>query len=148
MKILVLNGPNLNLLGTREKNIYGSVKLEDIKKELEKLALELSVEIDFLQTNSETGLIEKVHYAKNNFDGIIINPAAYTHTSIALMDAIAAVDMPAVEVHLSNLYAREEFRHKSYPAKVCIGQISGFGQHSYTLALRALVEYILSKKTL
>ena len=142
MKIQVLNGPNLNLLGTREKNIYGSVKLDDIKKQLEQLACELSLDIDFFQTNSETELIEKIHQSKGRFDGIIINPAAYTHTSIALMDAIAAVEIPAVEVHLSNIHAREEFRHKSYPAKVCIGQISGFGSNSYTLALRALAEYL------
>ena len=142
MKILVLNGPNLNLLGTREKNIYGSIKLDDIKKQLDELASELSVEIVFFQTNSETELIEKIHNSKDIFGGIIINPAAYTHTSIALMDAIAAVDVPCIEVHLSNIHAREEFRHKSYTAKACIGQISGFGAASYSLALRALAEYL------
>jgi len=142
MKILVLNGPNLNLLGTREKNIYGSITLDDIKKRLEKLAPELSVEISFSQTNSETELIEKIHQSKGSVKGIIINPAAYTHTSIAIMDAIAAVETPTIEVHLSNIHAREEFRQKSYTAKVCIGQISGFGANSYILALRALAEYL------
>ena len=142
MKILVLNGPNLNLLGMREKDVYGSQTLEDIEKYLKQIAQDLGVLCTFLQTNSETTMIEAIQKAVGVFDGIIINPAAYTHTSIAIMDAIAGVNIPVVEVHLSNIHAREEFRKTSFPARVCIGQISGFGKMSYELGLRALVNHI------
>ncbi len=142
MQILVLNGPNLNLLGTREKQIYGSVTLHDIETDLKKIAQSLNVEISFKQSNSESTLIEEIHNAQGVFDGIIINPAAYTHTSIAIMDALAGVNVPAVEVHLSNVHARESFRHVSYPVRACIGQICGFGKLSYELGLRALLNHL------
>lgn len=142
MNILVINGPNLNLLGDREKENYGETTLESINNELKVLANELNVEIDFFQSNIEGELVNKIQLAKGVFDGIIINPAAYTHTSIALRDAILAVKIPCVEVHLSNIHSREEFRKTSYTAPVCIGQISGFKKDSYTLALRAIVNYL------
>ncbi len=142
MKILVINGPNLNLLGERETSNYGEVTLESINAELTALANELNVEIDFFQSNTEGAIVDKIQSAKGNFDGIIINPAAYTHTSIALRDALLAVKLPAVEVHLSNIHAREEFRKNSFTAPVCIGQIAGFKKDSYTLALRAIVNYL------
>lgn len=142
MKILVINGPNLNLLGDREKENYGEVTLESINADLRALAQELGVEVDFFQSNTEGEIVDKIQGAKGVFDGIIINPAAYTHTSIALRDAILAVKIPAVEVHLSNIHAREEFRKTSYTAPVCIGQIAGFKKDSYLLALRAIVNYL------
>lgn len=142
MKILVINGPNLNLLGDREKENYGEITLDKINTDLKNLADELSVEIDFFQSNTEGEIVDKIQSAKGNFDGIIINPAAYTHTSIALRDAILAVKVPTVEVHLSNIHAREEFRHTSFTAPVCIGQIAGFKKDSYLLALRALVNHL------
>jgi 3-dehydroquinate dehydratase-2 len=141
MKILVIHGPNLNLLGKREPEKYGRKTLEDINLAIKKLADELGAEIEFFQSNCEGELVSKVQEAYN-FDGILINPAAYTHTSIALRDAILAVTKPCVEVHLSNIYTREEFRHNSYLAPVCVGQISGFGADSYFLGLRALVNHI------
>ncbi len=142
MKILVINGPNLNLLGDREKDNYGEVTLESINAELSELAGTLGVEIDFFQSNTEGAIVDKIQSAKGEFDGIIINPAAYTHTSIALRDALLAVKIPTVEVHLSNIHAREEFRKTSFTAPVCIGQIAGFKKDSYTLALRAIVSYL------
>lgn len=142
MKILVINGPNLNLLGDREKENYGEVTLDSINSDLKVLAGELGVEVDFFQSNTEGEIVDKIQSAKGNFDGIIINPAAYTHTSIALRDALLAVKIPAVEVHLSNIHAREEFRKTSYTAPVCIGQIAGFKKDSYMLALRAIVNYL------
>ena len=142
MKILVINGPNLNLLGEREKDNYGEVTLESINAQLTELAASLGVEIEFFQSNTEGALVDKIQSAKGIFDGIIINPAAYTHTSIALRDAILAVKIPAVEVHLSNIHSREEFRQHSYTAGVCIGQIAGFKKDSYMLALRAIVNYL------
>ncbi|HSA07549.1 MAG TPA: type II 3-dehydroquinate dehydratase [Candidatus Gastranaerophilales bacterium] len=145
MKILILHGPNLNLLGVRETDKYGIQTLDDINKDLKRLALQLKVEIEIYQSNSESFLVEKIQSATNNFDGILINPAAYTHTSIALRDAVVAVKKPCVEVHLSNIYAREEFRHNSYLAPVCIGQISGFEHRSYILGLEALVNYLKNK---
>lgn len=145
MKILVLNGPNLNLLGTREKNIYGSVTLEEIETRLNKIAPQFGASITFIQTNSESAMIDAIHSARGEFEGIIINPAAYTHTSIAVMDALAGVGIPAVEVHLSNIHAREEFRHRSFPARACIGQICGFGKMSYELGLQALAGYLSHK---
>ena len=142
MKILVINGPNLNLLGDREKDNYGETTLDTINQELLTLANELNVEIDFFQSNTEGTLVDKIQNAKGTFDGIIINPAAYTHTSIALRDALLAVKIPTVEVHLSNIHAREEFRKTSFTAPVCIGQIAGFKKDSYLLALRAIVNYL------
>ena len=142
MKILVINGPNLNLLGDREKENYGEVTLESINNDLKSLAEELNTDIDFFQSNTEGEIVDKIQSAKGNFDGIIINPAAYTHTSIALRDALLAVKIPAVEVHLSNIHAREEFRKTSFTAPVCVGQIAGFKKDSYILALRAIVNYL------
>lgn len=142
MKILVINGPNLNLLGDREKENYGEITLDVINNEMKSLADELGVEIAFFQSNTEGEIVDEIQKAKGNFDGIIINPAAYTHTSIALRDALLAVKLPAVEVHLSNIHAREEFRKTSFTAPVCIGQIAGFKKESYLLALRAIVNYL------
>jgi 3-dehydroquinate dehydratase-2 len=142
MKILIIHGPNLNLLGTREPDKYGDKTLEDINHELEAFAYELCVEVEFFQSNIEGELVDKVQNAVGNFDGIVINPAAYTHTSVALRDAFLAVGLPAVEVHLSNIHAREEFRQKSYITPVIVGQISGFKEDSYKLGLSAIVNYL------
>ena len=142
MKILVINGPNLNLLGDREKENYGEITLDAINNDLKNLAGELGAEVEFFQSNTEGEIVDEIQKAKGNFDGIIINPAAYTHTSIALRDALLAVKIPAVEVHLSNIHAREEFRKTSFTAPVCIGQIAGFKKDSYLLALRAIVNYL------
>ena len=142
MRILVLHGPNLNLLGTREPEIYGSLSLDDINSTLQALAQEFECRIAFLQSNSEGALIDAIQAAPGQYDGILINPAAYTHTSIALRDAMAAVGLPFVEVHLSNIHRREEFRHHSYLAPLALGQICGFGLDSYLLGLRALFNYI------
>jgi 3-dehydroquinate dehydratase II len=139
MKILFLNGPNLNLLGQREPEIYGHTTLADIEAIVRQRAAELKVEIDFRQTNLEGELVNWIQQAKKNFDVIVINAAAYTHTSIALRDAIAAGGVPTIEIHLSNVHAREEFRHKSLIASVCLGQITGFGQKSYILGLEAAI---------
>ena len=142
MKVLVIHGPNLNLLGKRETDVYGTKSLEDIDKEILSLASELSIDVFTVQLNSEGEIVDVIQ--KGDFDVLIINPAAYTHTSIAIRDAIAAVDKPSIEVHLSNIYKREEFRKKSFIADVALGQISGFGPDSYLLALRA-AKSILSK---
>lgn len=138
-KILIVNGPNLNLLGTREPEIYGSLTLEDIENEMLNCANVLNVEIEFYQSNIEGEIVNKIQWAKDNCNGIVINPAAYTHTSVAIRDAISAVALPAVEVHISNIHNREDFRKNSFIAPVCIGQISGFGLDSYKLGLEALV---------
>ena len=142
MKVLVIHGPNLNLLGKRETDVYGTKSLKDINKEIFSLATELSIDVSTVQLNSEGEIVDIIQ--KGDFDVLIINPAAYTHTSIAIRDAIAAVDKPCIEVHLSNIYKREEFRKKSFVADVALGQISGFGPDSYLLALRA-AKSILSK---
>jgi 3-dehydroquinate dehydratase II len=142
MKLIVLNGPNLNLLGKREPNIYGNVTLDEINNSIKSLAMELGIEVSFYQSNSEGDLIDKIHSSVNEFDGILINPAAYTHTSVAIRDAFAAVSLPVVEVHLSNIHRREEFRSKSFIAPVAIGQISGFGPDSYLLGIRALFNHL------
>ena len=134
-KVLIINGPNLNLLGTREPEIYGKTTLKDIETELKNRAEKLNIEIECFQSNHEGEIVDKIHSAKNNFDAIIINPAAYTHTSVAIRDAFAAVDIPAIEVHISNVYAREDFRHNSLIAPVVTGQISGLGIQGYLLAL-------------
>ncbi len=139
MKILFLNGPNLNLLGQREPGIYGRMSLADIEKKVRERAAQLKVEVEFRQTNSEGELVGWIQQARGACDVIVLNAAAYTHTSIALRDAITAVGVPTIEVHLSNIHAREDFRHKSLVAAVCRGQISGFGPNSYLLALEASV---------
>ena len=142
-KILVIHGPNLNLLGKREKKIYGKLSLEKINSKLKKSAKELKINLEIKQSNIEGEIVNLVQMAvKNKIKGILINPAAYTHTSVAIRDALLAVKIPTVEVHLSNIYAREEFRQKSLIAPVCLGQISGFGSESYILGLRALVCYV------
>lgn len=142
IKILVLHGPNLNLLGVREKEIYGELGLEEINQEIRSLAKEEGVEVTFHQSNSEGGLIEYIQGSLNVFNGLLFNPAAYTHTSIALRDAIQGVRIPTVEVHLSNIHAREDFRQRSYISGVAIGQISGFGVDSYLFGLRGLINYL------
>ena len=143
MEILVLNGPNLNLLGTREPEIYGYETLDQIMQGVSAEARSFGCDLEAYQSNHEGDLIDQIHRAKQeNFSGIIINPGGYTHTSVALRDAISGVAVPTVEVHLSNIYAREQFRHHSYIAPVAIGQISGFGALGYSMALRALSEYI------
>jgi 3-dehydroquinate dehydratase-2 len=140
MKILVLHGPNLNLLGVREPDIYGRVGMDEIDRELAARAEGLGVELRCLQSNHEGVLIDAIHEAMGWADGILINPGAFTHTSLALRDAIASTGIPTVEVHLSNIYAREEFRRRSVIAGVCVGQISGFGANSYYLGLAAMIE--------
>lgn len=140
MRILVLHGPNLNLLGQREPDVYGHATLPDIDRTLGELAAELSAAVECRQSNHEGTLIDWVH--EDGFDGVLINPGGYTHTSVALRDAIAAVPRPCVEVHLSNVHAREPFRRHSYVAPVCVGTVSGFGSRSYTLGLRALIDYL------
>ncbi len=140
MKILVLHGPNLNLLGTREPGVYGSLTMEDINTRLIELGKALGAEVTCQQSNHEGVLIDALHDARTWAAGVVFNPGAYTHTSVALRDAVAAIGIPVVEVHLSNVYAREEFRHKSLLSAVCKGKISGFGWMSYALGLRALVE--------
>lgn len=142
VSILILHGPNLNLLGIREPGIYGIQTLEDINCSLKQYAEGLDVQIAVFQSNSEGSLIDAVQSAVGKHQGILINPGAYTHTSVALRDAIASVGLPTVEVHLSNIYRREPFRHHSYIAPVAIGQISGFGADSYWLGLYALVRHL------
>ncbi len=142
MKILVINGPNLNMLGIREPQKYGYTSLSDIEKELYAYSFELGVDIETFQSNSEGEIIDKIQQALNNFNGIVINPGGYTHTSVAIRDAICAVSLPCVEIHLTNIHAREEFRQKSLIAPVCVGQISGFGKNSYKLGLKALIEHL------
>jgi len=142
MKILVLHGPNLNLLGTREPEVYGSMTLDDINTKLIELGKELGVELKFVQSNHEGALIDSLHDARTWANGVVFNPGGYTHTSIALRDAISAIQIPVVEVHLSNVYAREEFRHTSMISAACRGKVVGFGWRSYTLGLKALVEIL------
>jgi len=144
LKFLVLHGPNLNLLGLREPEIYGSLTLADVNNLLGKKAKNLGVEISCLQSNHEGNLVDYIHQAFGNYQGILINPGAYTHTSVAIRDALAGVNLPTVEVHLSNVYRREDFRHHSYIAPIAIGQISGFGVQSYILGLQALVNHLQS----
>src|SRR5262245_16507075 len=142
LRIRVLHGPNLNLLGTREQSIYGTLSLDALDSAITKLAEELAVKVDLRQSNSEGELITWIQEARTRYDGIIINPAAYTHSSIAIRDAIAAAGLPTIEVHLSNIHQREEFRHRSYIAGVALGQISGFGPTGYLLALRGLHDHL------
>lgn len=142
LSILVLHGPNLNLLGKREPGVYGTVTLDEINQLLEREAEALQVKISPFQSNHEGALVDAIHAAMGQHQGLLINAGAYTHTSVAIRDAIAAVAIPTVEVHLSNIYKREEFRHHSYIAPVSIGQISGFGAQSYWLGLIALVNHL------
>lgn len=142
MKILIINGVNMNMLGLREAEKYGTMTLKDLEKELYAFSFEIGIDIETFQSNFEGEIVEKIHQTKDNFDGIVINAGAYTHTSVAIRDAISAVNIPTVEVHMTNIYKREEFRHHSYIAPVCIGQISGFGINSYKLGLKAVVDYL------
>jgi 3-dehydroquinate dehydratase-2 len=139
MRVLFLNGPNLNLLGHREPEVYGKTTLADVEARVRGRANALGAQIDFRQSNNEGELVTWIQSAKGQFDSIVINAAAYTHTSIALRDAISAIGIPTIEIHLSNIHAREEFRHRSLIAPVCSGQISGFGPDSYILGLEAAV---------
>jgi 3-dehydroquinate dehydratase-2 len=142
MKILVLNGPNLNLLGRRERDIYGEATLDQILERIEIRAREMGVEVEAYQSNEEGALVTRIGTGAAEFDGIIFNPAGYTHTSVALRDALTACELPCIEVHLSNLYKREDFRQRSLTAAACVGQISGFGGAGYVLALEGLVELL------
>jgi len=139
-RVAVIHGPNLNLLGKREIGIYGGKTMEQINEEVRREAEKLNVEVEFFQSNSEGGLVDYIHSCLSRVDGIVINAGAYTHYSVALRDAISGVKIPTVEVHISNIYKREPFRHVSMIAPVCVGQVCGFGSHSYVLGLRALME--------
>jgi len=144
-RILVLHGPNLNLLGTREPDVYGALTLTDINRRLRDYAAQQDIDLRTFQFNSEGAMIDAIHEARSWAQGIVINPGAYAHTSYALRDAIAGVGLPAVEVHLSNVHAREEFRHVSVIAPVCVGQIIGFGRRSYLLGLEALRQLLAER---
>ena len=147
MKIMILHGPNLNLLGSRETDLYGRKTLDDINESLRRRAEELGVEIqENLQTNSESALVERIQAAQGKIDGIVINPAAYTHTSIALRDALLATGIPFVEVHLSNVHAREPYRHQSYLSDIAVGIVAGFGPDSYLLALEGLIKRLQTEE--
>jgi len=136
-RVIVINGPNLNLLGTRETDVYGTVTLAEIAAAVVEEADRLGLDVDFIQTNHEGEIIDKLHESRGKYDLVILNPGAYTHYSIAIRDAVKAVELPCIEVHLSNIHSREEFRSKSVIAPVCVGQISGFGANSYIIALKA-----------
>jgi len=140
MKIVVIQGPNLNMLGVREQNIYGPMKLDDIHAQMQGFAQQNNVEIEFFQSNLEGEIVDRLQECLGDATGIIINPAAYTHTSIAIRDAISAIQIPTVEVHLSNIHQREEFRHTSLTAPVCAGQIVGFGPFGYHLAMLSIIQ--------
>ena len=146
MKILILHGPNLNLLGTREPEVYGSLTLEDINTKLISLGSDLGADVICHQSNHEGALIDALHEARTWADGVVFNPGGYTHTSIALRDAISAIGIPVIEAHLSNVYAREEFRHVSMISAVCKGKVTGFGTRSYELGLRGLIESLKAGK--
>jgi len=146
IKVVVINGPNLNLLGKREPEVYGSLTLEEINREIEKEAEKIGAEVTFHQTNLEGEIVNLIQAAPNEFDAVIINPAGYSHTSVAILDAILGIDIPVVEVHLSNIHSREEFRHRSITARGAIGTISGFGSFGYIMALEAIVERLKEEK--
>ena len=141
-KILIINGPNLNLLGNREKKFYGDTSLERIKTICKEKCIENNIEMEFYQSNHEGELLEKIHSVQNDYEGIIINPAAYTHTSIALLDALRATTKPKIEVHISNIYAREDYRRKSITSEAVNGVICGFGENGYLLAIEAMKKLI------
>ena len=145
-KILIINGPNLNLLGSREKKFYGDTTLEKIKILCDQHCKENDIECFFFQSNHEGELIEKIHSADSDFDGIIINPAAFTHTSIALLDALRATSKPEIEIHISNIYSREDYRRKSITSEAVNGLICGFGENGYILAIDAIKNLIYNKK--
>ena len=145
LRILILHGPNLNLLGTREPSVYGANSLKEIDNAIERLAKEKDIHVESRQTNWEGELVTWIQEARGQFDGLVINPAGYTHSSVAIRDAIAAVEIPTVEVHLSNIHRRESFRKHSYIAPVAIGQISGFGVDSYLLGVTAVVDFIQTR---
>lgn len=147
LQVLVLHGPNLNLLGQRERSLYGDASLKTINQAIAKLAKQERIKVETRQSNLEGELVTWIQEAKKRFDAIVINAAGYTHTSVAIRDAIAAVSLPTVEVHLTNIYKRETFRHRSYIADVAIGQISGFGPTGYLLAIRAAIDYLKAKRT-
>ncbi len=147
IRILVLHGPNLNMLGVREKDLYGPQTLKDINGMLDSWAKEAGVHLEARQSNREGDLVTWIQEARGQFDAIVINPAAYTHTSIALRDAVLSTEVPTVEVHLSNIHQREEFRHQSFLAGVALGQISGFGPTSYLLGVQAALDHIQSKQS-
>lgn len=142
MKILIIHGPNLNMLGKREPDIYGAKTLEDINSSLSECAKKIEADVSFFQSNSEGEIVSAIQDAMSEFDGIVINPGAYTHTSVAIRDAILSCGLPVVEVHISNVYKREDFRQKSYVSAVALGVISGFGVNSYFLGLSGLVEHL------
>ncbi len=146
MNILIINGPNLNLLGRREPGVYGDDSLEEIQREILDKAKEMGIEVDFFQSNHEGSIIDALHEAMDSYDGVVLNAGAYTHYSYAIRDAIAAIKIPVVEVHMSNVHAREEFRHTSVIAPVCVGTIAGFGKNSYILGLRAAAKTAEERK--
>lgn len=148
MKIFVINGVNMNMLGIREPEKYGSMTLKDLEKLLYAYSFELGIDVEMFQSNHEGKIVEKIHSAYQNADGIVINPGAYTHTSVAIRDAIAAVNIPTVEVHMTNIHSREDFRHTSLIAPVCMAQISGFGFDGYKLGLKGLVDFLKSDNSL
>jgi 3-dehydroquinate dehydratase-2 len=148
MKVVVIQGPNLNMLGIREQNIYGPMKLEQIHKQMEEFAKQNGLEIEFYQSNLEGEIVDRIQECYGDADAIIINPAAYTHTSIAIRDAISAVALPTVEVHLSNIHRREEFRHTSLTAPVCAGQIAGFGPFGYHMAMISIAQILNEMKAM
>ena len=147
IRILVLHGPNLNLLGSREQSIYGNTSLEEINVAMGQLARKEGIHLEARQSNHEGELVTWIQDAKASFDGLVINPAAYTHSSIALRDAIVAVELPVVEVHLSNIHRREQFRRRSFIAPIALGQISGFGMTSYLLGVHAIIDYLGTTRT-
>ncbi|MEJ8553637.1 type II 3-dehydroquinate dehydratase [Tepidibacter sp. Z1-5] len=144
--ILILNGPNLNLIGKRETDIYGNDTIQDLHKLILEESKDMNIRVEFFQSNHEGEIIDKIQSSINTYDGIVINPGAYTHYSYAIYDAIKSVDKPFVEVHISNIHKREEFRQKSVTAKACIGQITGFGFYSYILGLYSIINYIRGEK--
>lgn len=146
MRILIINGANLNMLGYREPEQYGTITLKELEKELHAYSFGLGIDIETFQSNIEGEIVERIQQAREHFDGIVLNAGAYTHTSIAIRDAITTADLPVVEIHMSNIYSREEFRQKSVIAPVCIGQIAGFKADSYKLGLKGLVNYLSNQE--